>query len=88
MGRATWKFRGSSENADLLGQPRDAAKDLLTKKVIEAIDAASPKSDSPADKLRTLLKSENSVKELDQRVKEYSKRVKDKLITVPLEVEQ
>jgi hypothetical protein len=63
--------------------PRDAANDLLTKVVIANIDAAAPAAGSAAEEFRTLLKSADAVKELDQRVKAYLARVKTKLDPAP-----
>lgn len=58
---------------------RDPAADLLTKTVVDAIDRAEPAPGSAADEFRTLLKSDDAVRELDRRVNEYAKRVKTEL---------
>ena len=68
-----------------VGQPRDAANDLLTLAVLAKINAAAPAvaAGSPADEFRALLNSPDAVKELDKRVADYLARVKTKLDTAP-----
>ena len=68
-----------------VGQPRDAANDLLTLAVLAKINAAAPAvaAGSPADEFRALLNSPDAVKELDKRVADYLAQVKTKLDTAP-----
>jgi hypothetical protein len=63
--------------------PRDVSKDLLTAAVIAKIDAASPAAGSPPDEFRTLLRSSDAVKVLDQRIVAYRDRVNAKLQKTP-----
>lgn len=74
-----YEFTPVAMGANPLTIPREAEKDLLTKEVIAAIERAAPAAGSTADEFRKFLKSDDAVKALEQRVKEYAKRVRKRL---------
>jgi hypothetical protein len=74
-----FEFTPLAEGTNPLSAPRDPAKDVLAKTVIAAIDAINPPANSTASEFRALLKSQNAVSELQQRVAAYALRLKTKL---------
>jgi hypothetical protein len=70
-----FEFSPLDPSTDPVEMARDSAADRLTQTVIAAIDAAAPAAGTTADEFRSLLKSDNALKELEIRVKAYTKRV-------------